>query len=110
MAIKKLPLISIALVAAGLVLILYADPVITQTGEPAINGPGGGSHIFNGTMRSSGPGANITRTVQPGNTFGGGNGELYTLLGVALIGAGLVVNAIEAAAKPTTGSGPQAVA
>lgn len=109
MAIKKLPIISIALVAVGLLLILYADPVLTSTGGPALGGPG--AQRFNGTTSGGGTqtGQNFSR-IPIGNGPGGGNGELFTLIGTALIGAGLVASAVEAVSKPSTGSGPQAVA
>ena len=115
---KKLPMISVILIAAGLALILYSDPVITSTGTPS------GVHtITNGGF----PGGNSTTgqsgaTLPPGCTLvnghvqcqetrqvGGGNGETFTLVGTALLAAAIVANVVEAVSMESRG-GPAPVA
>ena len=110
---KKVLIVSVILIVAGLGLILYSDPVILLA-----SGGGPQGQIKNGgsppTNRSNGGGPG--ETLPPGcqqQTSGGivctGNGagpsgsitsaEIFTLSGIALCGVGLCLSGIEMISK-----------
>jgi hypothetical protein len=101
---KKLPIISVLLIAAGLGLILYSDPVILSqgpTGSFIFNStstggglPAGNCHIVNGAslcQGSAGPGGPTSLS----NT----NAVIETIAGIGLCGVGLFLSAIESLSK-----------
>jgi hypothetical protein len=108
---KKLLIISIVLIAIGLGLILYSDPVITLAGS------GGSPHFVQipiGSNSTSGGPPGSTSGSSPdchtvnGNTIctqnsnlpaGGSDSMVITLVGIALSGAGLFLSAIEMISK-----------
>lgn len=109
---KKLLIISIVLVAIGLGLILYSDPVVTlaTAGTPQVGGTPGSSQIFTGSNSTSPSNGSLPPdcTTQNGHTLcqfkssstaGGSSAEVITLVGIALSGAGLFLSAIEVVSK-----------
>lgn len=106
---KKLLLISVVLVVAGLGLILYSDPIVTlasgngqiHSAVTTINNPNGGqssSGVGPGTY-SPGPGQNITEGPGSG---GLATMEYLTIAGVAFCGLGIFLTGVEAASRPFT--------
>ena len=101
---KKLLIISIVLVAAGLSLILYSDPVILQAGGSP---PPGGGQIFNATSVGGGGLPGNCHTVNGVTVCSGSfqslsdpNAEIETIAGIGLCGGGLFLTAIETISKP----------
>jgi hypothetical protein len=106
---KKLLIVSIVLIAAGLGLILYSDPVITLAGRgsggtPQFISNNGGLPSVNSTSGSLPPGCKqVGGGVQCVTTqTGSGNAEtseIITLSGIALCGVGLCMTAVETISK-----------
>ena len=105
---RVLPLAGLALVAIGLGLVLYYDPVIALATGGAPNAqvvPGGGlTHIgANGTLPSGchtqGQGGGVI-CADNGAGGPGSTAEYLTVTGVAFCGAGLVMAAVDSLSTP----------
>src|ERR1700730_7787870 len=103
---KKLLIISIILVAAGLSLILYSDPILLQPGGSQ-QLQGGGPTFINSTSTSGGSPGNCH--ISSGVTICSGNGLqalsdtnaiIETIAGIGLCGVGLFLTAIETISEP----------
>lgn len=106
---KKLLLISIVLVVAGLGLILYSDPIVTiASGNGHINSAITTFTNSNGGQYSSGSGPIF---VGPGasqnNTSGPASGgfatmEYLTIAGIAFCGVGIFLTGVETVSRSVT--------
>lgn len=100
---KIIPVVGIILIAVGLGLILYSDPIVSVATGGGPSGPGG-SHPFssNNTRGTGGPVIYNGTSQGAGGGPGGGLGtaELLTVAGIGLCGAGLLVSAVDSLSGP----------
>jgi hypothetical protein len=104
---KKLLIVSIVLIVAGLGLILYEDPAITLAsgggGTTQFGSSGGLPPPTNSTSGGLPPGCkqlNGGVTCIVNGSTGNTDAEIVTLSGIALCGVGLCLSAVETISKP----------
>jgi len=114
---KKLLLVSIVLLVAGIGLILYGDPVFSTgagSGTEIIgtnSTPGGGvppAQLPNSHCTTGPNGGTACTGGAPGGSSG--NAETLAIAGIALCGAGLFLSAVESFAKPASPDASKVVA